>query len=345
MIRPNWNRLRSSVRKVLHWRARRELRRRPGHFRIRRKKTRLLTRVPWRRLISAHPIAVATLLTTIAFGWVMIDAETVGADARQIAQEVERGRPAPPPLPESTSMYLQGKVALLLQIAMLQESIDRLEGISTYTTNFTKTERIDGTLSGEQTMSLKMQHRPFSVYFKVEAGKDLGREILFPMSDDDPRMLVQMAKLGGRLPALKLDPNSTLAMSEARYPITMAGINELTKMALEIRQRDLTLADRIQIELRDDRTFDGRSVYAWSIEYPSSTLSEIYRRCEMQIDKQLMLPVFVRNWTWPEKVAGADLNDLDGTTLIESYAFRDIKLEAGLDPTHFASDHPDYRFR
>ncbi|MGZ0172087.1 MAG: DUF1571 domain-containing protein [Planctomycetales bacterium] len=355
MLRPDFKRTLRLVRHVLSWRARRELRRRPGHFPVTaRRGIRGLIALPFaqlrhlkhlKHLLKPHPAAAMILATSTAIGWTMMDAEPVGADASQVVRAAEQNRPAPPPMAEDSAMHLQGRVAMLLQIAMLQDANNRLDDVKSYTATFEKQERIDGELSDEQSMQIKLQHEPLNVYMKWEKGGDVGREILFPVADDDPRLLVQLTKFGGRLPALKLEPSSTLAMSEARYPITMAGVKELTRMTLEIRQRDIKLGERVQVDMRDDRTFSGRPVYAYTVNYGSSKDSEQYRKCILYIDKQLMIPVYGRNFTWPDQVADSDPNNLDATTLIESYAYRGIKLEAKLGETEFARSNPDYKFR
>ncbi|NQV25758.1 MAG: DUF1571 domain-containing protein [Rhodopirellula sp.] len=352
MLRPDFKRTLRLVRHLLSWRTRRELRRRPGHFAVatrRGVRHRIaLTFAQFRHLrylLKPHPAAAMILATSAAVGWTMMDAEPVGADASQVVRAAEQNRPAPPPLPEDSAMHLEGRVAMLLQIAMLQDASNRLDAIKSYTATFEKQERIDGELSDEQSMLLKLQHQPLNVYMKWEKGGDVGREILFPVAEDDPRLLVQLTKFGGRLPALKLEPSSTLAMSEARYPVTMAGVKEMTRMTLEIRQRDLKLGERVQVEMRDDRTFSGRPVYAYTVKYGSARDSEQYRKCILYIDKQLMIPVYGQNFTWPELVADADPGNLDATTLIEAYAYRDIKLEAQLDKNEFARTNPEYKFR
>jgi hypothetical protein len=352
MLRPDFKRTLRLVRHILSWRVRRELRRRPGHFPVTtRRGIRGLITWPFAQLrhlkplLQPHPAAAMILVVAAAIGWTMMDAEPVGADASQVVRAAEQSRPAPPPLPEESAMHLQGRVAMLLQIAMLQDANSRLDKVKSYTATFDKQERIDGALSEEQSMQIKLQHEPLNVYLKWEKGGDVGREILFPISEDDPRLLVQLTKFGGRLPALKLEPSSTLAMSEARYPVTMAGVKEMTRMTLEIRQRDLNLGERVQVDMRDDRTFAGRPVYAYTIKYGSSKDSEQYRKCILYIDKQLMIPVYSRNFTWPERVANADPNNLDATTLIESYAYRGIQLEAELEQTEFARTNPEYKFR
>lgn len=352
MLRPEFKRTLRLVRHVLSWRVRRELRRRPGHFSIAtRRSIRSLLAWPFaplrhlRHVLQPRPAAAMILALASIVGWTMMDAEPVGADASLVAKSAEQNRPAPPPMPEESAMHLQGRVAMLLQIAMLQDASNRLDRINSYTATFDKQELIDGELSEEQSMQIKLRHEPLSVYMKWEKGGDVGREILFPVADDDPRMLVQLTKFGGRLPALKLEPSSTLAMSEARYPVTMAGVKEMTRMTLEIRQRDLNLGDRVKTEMRDDKTFAGRPVYAYTVQYGSAKDSEQYRKCILYIDKQLMIPVFSRNFTWPELVENADPNNLDASTMIESYAYRGIKLEADLDTIEFARTNPDYKFR
>lgn len=355
MLRPEFKRTIRFFRHVLSWRARRELRRRPGHFPIvARRGIRGLIAWPFaqlrhlkhlKHLLKPHPAAVMILATSAAIGWTMMDAEPVGADASRVVQAAEQNRPAPPPMPEESSMHLQGRVAMLLQIAMLQDANNRLEGVKSYTATFEKQERIDGELSDEQSMQFKLQHKPLNVYMKWEKGDDAGQELLFPAANDDPRLLVQLPKFGGRLPALKLEPSSALAMSKARYPVTMAGLKEMTSMTLEIRQRDIKLGERVQVEMRDDKTFSGRPVYAYTVQYGSRKDSEQYRKCILYIDKQLMIPVYSRNFTWPELVADADPNNLDATTLIESYAYKGIKLNADLDKTAFERTNEEYKFR
>lgn len=352
MLRPDFKRTLRVVRHLLSWRVRRELRRRPGHFSIATRSS-IRSLIVWpfaqlrhlRHFLQPHPAAAMILALAAIVGWTMMDAEPVGADASLVARTAGQNRPAPPPLPEESAMHLQGRVAMLLQIAMLQDANNRLEQVKSYTATFEKQERIDGELTEEQSMQLKLRHEPLNVYLKWEKGDDTGQELLFPAAKDDPRLLVQLPKFGGRLPALKLEPSSSLAMSKARYPITMAGVKEMTRMTLEIRQRDLNLGDRVMTEMRDDKTFAGRPVYAYTVQYGSAKDSEQYRKCILYIDRQLMIPVFSRNFTWPELVENADPNNLDATTLIESYAYRSIQLEADLDKTEFARTNPDYRFR
>jgi hypothetical protein len=290
-------------------------------------------------------VAFAIAVLAIGTGSMMAEEEPVGGNPARIAQQAEENRTDAPPMPEDKGMRLSGHVALLLQVAMLEDALTRLEEIESYTTKFEKQERIDGKLSDRQVLATKIRHEPFSVYFKYEEGA-VGQEVLFPISEKDRRMLVKSARLGGRLPTMKLDPNSPLVMSESRYPITMAGIRELTKMTLEIRQLDVRKPQgSVRIDLRDDVRFDGRPVYAYTVDYSNAKISPTYRRCILYIDKQLKLPVFVRNWTWSNQADGATSGEFDDSTLIEYYAFRKINTSARLQRIDFARENGEYNLK
>jgi hypothetical protein len=98
--------------------------------------------------------------------------------------------------------------------------------------------------------------------------------------------------------------------------------------------------------MRDDATYNGRQVYEFLVEYAKPELSQAaYRTCQICIDRKLMVPVQIRNWTWAELVPEADTEDLDGTTLLENYAFRDIDFDAHLDNSDFTYENETYAFR
>lgn len=292
----------------------------------------------FKRLIPSRPVlAGGVVIATLAYGHVKLEPRPLGADVAQLA-ESSANRPDAPPLPENSAMRIEGQVATLVQIAMLQEAVRRLESIESYTTVFEKHERINGVLLERHSMSLKVRHSPFSVYMKVLSGDNTDRQILYPAAPDGDRknmVLVKLATLGGRLPAIALETDDPKVMEESRYPITKAGILELSRMALQFRQKDLTFGDRVRTTMRDDETFAGRPVYTFSVEYSRPEDSADYRKCVLQIDRELMLPVSATNWTWPDKVKVADGESIEQATLLEYYSFRDVRMNPGLKATDF----------
>lgn len=320
----------------------RSLRSRPGYFKVTHRRQ-LLKLIPWRRLLNRESFAVGLVFTAAIAATCGMDRAPIGADVRNLALDVKRAGPDAPPTPEDSTMRLDGEVALHLQIALLQSAVSKLDKVPQYSALFTKQERIDGELLDEQIMQMRIHHTPHKVFFKVEKG-DVGREILFPAADDDPRLVVKLPKLGYRLPAIRFDPTSSAPMSESRYPITMAGIKAFAELALEIRKKDLRLGNKVKAEVSDNSEFDGRPCYEFTVTYSEPSASKDYRKCIIKIDRQLMVPVFARNFTWPDKVSGADPNRLDETTLLEYYTFKNIDFDTDLGTNTFLLSNPEYHF-
>ena len=70
---------------------------------------------------------------------------------------------APPAWPEGR---LEGEPAKRLLLDLLVEAGERLRRIDDYTAILRKQERIGGELGDEQSLLMKVRHRPFAIYFK-----------------------------------------------------------------------------------------------------------------------------------------------------------------------------------
>lgn len=233
------------------------------------------------------------------------------------------------------------RAAILRSIDQLQEGIARLERCPSYTTVFERVERIDGELKDEQQIELKLRHSPFSVYMKWLSG-DKGRELLYADNENEGRMLVKLGGFKGRLiPTLRLDPLGSQAMSETRHPVTQAGLVNLAKELIEHRQRDLESGHYPECTIEEGHKFDGRSCTKVIVEYADAKFSPLYRKSVSMIDDQLALPVYVRNYTWPNQYT----SDLEQDTLVECYAYKNIKLEKQVADVVWEVENPEYRFK
>jgi hypothetical protein len=239
------------------------------------------------------------------------------------------------------------RLALQLHVALLEVGKHRIERCPDYTATFVKQEKLDGgDLQELQSIEFKLRHKPFSVYMKWIEGGDVGRELLFVDGQYDEKMLVRLGGIKQKLPLMKLDPTGTLAMAESRHPATEAGLLQLAESILKYRKRDLTLKGGVRWEMHADQKFMGRACDCWIVEYDSPEIEPVYRKSISYIDRELSLPVCVRNFGWPEK--GADTADavaLDEATLIEYYGYTDIKIEDRLPDIAFDKTNTDYKFR
>lgn len=244
-------------------------------------------------------------------------------------------------------LRLEGIDGLRLNVALMERGLQRLLTVPTYTATLAKQERIGGDLSDSQIIRMKLRHAPFSVYMCWLEG-DVGREALFVEGRNDGKTLFHFGGWKARmLPTLKLDPNGSLAQRESRYPITQAGILGLLENLIKYRQRDLSKSDKLRFEIVDGEVCNGRDCYFSMLEYFNRDDSELYRKSVSYIDKEWSVPVWIKNYTWPNfaVTASSDNSVVDDMTLIESYVFSDIEMNAPLSDNDFDAANDEYMFR
>ena len=230
------------------------------------------------------------------------------------------------------------RLALQLHVALLEVGKHRIKHFPDYTATFLKQERVEGDdLQDLQTIQLKMRHSPFSVHMEWIEGGDVGRKVLFVAGQFDDKMQVRLGgKKGSVLPIMKLEPAGSLAMKESRHPVTEMGLLELTELILKYRKRDLTLKDGVRWQMIPDQKFLDRPCDCWVTEYQKREVEQVYRKTITYIDKELSLPVCVRNFGWPaDSEAVDDPAAFDEATLIEYYGYTDIRFEHRLSDADF----------
>jgi hypothetical protein len=238
------------------------------------------------------------------------------------------------------------RIAMLMNLALLEQGRRRLAESSNYTCTFYKQERIGTELTDGQQIELKLRHKPFSVYMRWLSG-DKGREVLYVDGADDNRMTVHPGGWKGRLvPALKIDPEGSLAMSEARHPVTMVGLAKLCDEIVGRRKIELERHHPVRCRLIENEVVNDRPCYCFVATYLNRKSSEEYRKSMQYIDKESLLPVCVKNYAWPdEKQTFADDNALDEATLIEHYAYSDLQFNQQLASKDFDRTNEAYGFK
>ena len=231
---------------------------------------------------------------------------------------------------------------MLFSVTLLQHGCEKFARVPDYTCTMYKQERIDGELREGNTMSLKLRHQPFSVYMKWLDG-DKGRQLIYVDGQNDGNLLVQLGGVKGRLlGTLSIDPTGSQAMAESRYPITGAGLLHLARKVLEFRKQDLQRGTGVHCEMHDNQELNGRPCYLFVTTYDSPEYSETYRKATLYIDKELSMPVCVRNYTWARD---ANPETIDDETLIEFYSYSDIAIEKQLADADFDRGNETYRMR
>jgi hypothetical protein len=148
-----------------------------------------------------------------------------------------------------------------------------------------------------------------------------------------------------RIPAFHLTPNCTLAMRDARYPITSAGLLFLIDTMLVVHQDDLKTRNIRTCQITSDQDFDGRPSLVVTTDYQSKEVSPIYRKSITTFDRESSVPVSTEHFEWPTQSQDASESDLDKMTLIERYVFHDLTFDESISDYDFDRSNREYNFR
>lgn len=259
---------------------------------------------------------------------------------------------APAPASESIAAPAVATAVPASQLASpLQQKVELLQAgrkflleCPDYTAVFSKQELVGNQLLDMQDIFLKCRHQPFSVYLLWLSG-DEGREVLYVDGENEGRMIVHGGGWKARLPALTISPDSSLAMQESRYPVTRAGLLGTVDMTLSIHQEDLAQDRLSRCEQLEDQEFDGRMCHTYITEYKTAATSPTYRKSIMLIDKEWKVPLYTRNFGWPNPGETATGDALDEATLIEHYTFTEVAFRQQLATAEFQTTHEEYQFK
>jgi hypothetical protein len=229
---------------------------------------------------------------------------------------------------------------------LLKSGRDRFSKIPGYTATLYKRERIGSSISDGKSLLLKVRHEPFSVYVKWLDGGDAGKEVLYVDGTNDGQLLVRLGGFKGRLlPAFKIDPYGSRALSESRYPITHVGILALADSLLAHRELEIQHGAVPRVHCEPDTICQGRHCRFYVIEFSDAQQSPDYRKSIQYMDREWNVPLQVENYGWPEagqQLAGAAL---DEATLIEYYMYSAVAADVQLTDGDFDRANAEYHFR
>ena len=233
---------------------------------------------------------------------------------------------------------------LVKKVEMLKKGIAFLESTPDYTAQFTKRELVNGSLLEEQTMAMKLRHKPFSIYLKW-MDFEVGREVIYVDGVNEGQMLVHAGGWKSRLPAILMAPDCTLAMQEARYPVTRAGLLALATTIVGYNASDLEAKNYASCVQMDDQAVGDRMCACFVLEYRDKESSKDYRKSVTLIDKEWCVPLYIKNFGWPNEEFNQVDADLDEATLIEHYTYSDVKFRTSLSALDFDNTNEDYNFK
>lgn len=296
---------------------------------------------------KANGSAAAVAMFAVGFLYFEAPTRPAGADIhRQAAAKptlmINTAKTAVP-ADESLTPEQRSELNLTKKIDLLKKGIAFLQATPDYTAQFTKRELVNGELLDEQTMAIKVRHEPFSIYLKW-LDYDAGREVMYVDGVNDGKMIVHSGTgWKSRLPAILMEPDSTLALQEARYPVTRAGMLALADTIVSFNQKDLEAKSFAHCHHLEDQMVGDRSCHCFVLEYKDRTANSDYRKSMTLIDKEWGIPLYIKNFGWPTDDAKLPEEELDELTLLEHYVYSDVKFRAAL--THLDFDHANEDYR
>jgi hypothetical protein len=212
------------------------------------------------------------------------------------------------------------------------------EHIEDYSATVVKRERIDGKLGEHEYMFAKIRQKPFSVYLSFLGPDSVkGQEVIYVDGRNDGNML---AHAGSGVKALvgtvSLKPQSMLAMSGQRYPITELGVENLTKRLVEVARHDSQFGE-CEVNFYPNAKVNGRVCTCIQVTHPTPRKNFRFHLARVFIDDELTIPIRYESYDWPLEAGGQ-------TLLMEEYTYMNVKVNNGFTDADFDPKNTAYKF-
>ena len=214
-------------------------------------------------------------------------------------------------------------------LAVLQGMEAAYAKVDNYTATFIKRELVNGELLPEETVSLKFK-KPFKVYMKWVKEPHKNREAMYVRGMYDNKVVGHEGGLISFV-TLHMAPTGSTAMKGNRHPITDVGIGRLMEI-VSTNVRRAVSAGELTLSSKGEEELYGRKVRRYDAELPREKDKGYYaRRIRLWVDAGLGLPIRIEVYGWNEE-------------LLESYGYRDLKINPGLTDAEFDEKYKGYDF-
>ena len=232
-----------------------------------------------------------------------------------------------------------GEHQLLPAVRWAKTGIAKLEKIQDYSCTMVKRERISGTLGEHEFMFVKVRHEPFSVYvYFLGPARVKGQEAIFVRGKNDGNILAHPNGLKKKIVGtVSLKPDSMLAMSGNRYPMTELGLRRLTARLIEVGEHDSQFGE-CEVKVTPGAKINQRDCTCIQVVHPVPRREFLFHLAKIYVDSEYNLPVRYEAYEWPQEAGGAPV-------LTEEYTYLNLKFNNGFTDKDFDPNNPDYDFK
>jgi hypothetical protein len=228
---------------------------------------------------------------------------------------------------------------LMPALRWAREGLVDVRAIQDYECTFVKRERIDGELGEHEYIHLKVRHKPFSIYMGFLApARVKGQEALWVEGQNDGKLWGHPNGLRHKLVGtVSLPPTSPFAMMGNRYPITEAGILNMTERLVEIGEKDLQYGE-CEVKFIEGAKINQRLCTCIQVTHPVPRRNFLFNMARIYVDQELNLPVRYEAYEWPKAPGEEPL-------LTEEYTYLNLKLNNGFTDADFDINNSKYKFK
>lgn len=231
-------------------------------------------------------------------------------------------------------------------IVIANNSLTKMRSeVDDYTGLFVRRECFNGVKGEPGYMQLKIRcprenqngRVPFSIYMKfLKPRQSAGRECIWVDGAHESKIVAHEARGLIGMRRFYLEPTGLIAMSESRYPIYEAGIENLIKKLIEKAERDRAVGP-CEVNIRENCEVNGRKCLVIEVCHPEQKQPYDFHKAHVFIDHETELPIAYAAYGWPTTPGGP-------TPLIEEYHYLNLKVNVGLTSSDFSADNPSYNF-
>jgi len=301
-------------------------------------------RMPWSAVAPTARWAAVAVLAAVSL------AVASPAAAQQPAAAAPNNAPAGPGLVPNGGLPQSNANAGVAQAATgvhpLQPALDLAQqglakinaNIHDYSCTIVKRERIDGKLGEHEYMFAKIRSQPFSVYLYFLGPDSVkGQEVIYVAGHNDGNMLAHAGSgVRAMVGTVSLKPQSMLAMTGNRYPITEIGVENLAKRLVEVAEHDKQFGE-CDVNFYPNAKVNGRVCTCVQVSHPVPRRNFRFHLARVFIDDELTIPIRYEAYDWPQEAGGQPV-------LLEEYTYMNVKINNGFTDADFDPKNTAYKF-
>uniref|UniRef100_A0A7C4QQG6 DUF1571 domain-containing protein n=1 Tax=Schlesneria paludicola TaxID=360056 RepID=A0A7C4QQG6_9PLAN len=211
---------------------------------------------------------------------------------------------------------------------------EALAAIKDYECLFEKRERFGARLVVSK-MTLKLREDPFSVYLFFHDPHQ-GREVIYVEGRNSGMLLAHETGIKAIAGTVSRDPDSSDAMKDNRYPVTMIGMRKMLDRVIAQWEHEARYAET-EVQYYPNARLGDLELKAIESKHPQPRKQFKFHMTRLYLHKQSQLPVRVEQYDFPKKQG-------DSPPLAEEYTYLKLRTNIGLTDHDFDIKNPNYSF-